>query len=116
VLLASREWAGAYYLLGYAVECAPKSCITKQFDKQMLYEWNYLRGIHTHQLDQLLSFSGLGDDLRKDRALDLKWTIAKDWTEQARYDPTISESTARDLFRACVTPKVGVLPWLRKRW
>jgi HEPN domain-containing protein len=30
VLLDSNRYEGAYYLMGYAVECALKSCIAKQ--------------------------------------------------------------------------------------
>jgi hypothetical protein len=26
-LLAAKRWAGAYYLAGYAVECALKACV-----------------------------------------------------------------------------------------
>jgi hypothetical protein len=29
VLLGARHWVGAYYLAGYAVECALKACIAK---------------------------------------------------------------------------------------
>jgi hypothetical protein len=29
VLLAARHWSAAYYLAGYAVECALKACIAK---------------------------------------------------------------------------------------
>ena len=30
ILLANGEYSGAYYLAGYAVECALKPCIAKQ--------------------------------------------------------------------------------------
>ncbi len=30
VLLANERYQGAYYLIGYAVECALKACIAKQ--------------------------------------------------------------------------------------
>lgn len=28
-LLAARQWAAAYYLLGYCIECALKACVAK---------------------------------------------------------------------------------------
>ncbi|MGB7136749.1 MAG: HEPN domain-containing protein [Acidobacteriaceae bacterium] len=31
VLFRAKEFSGAYYLAGYAVECALKACIAKQY-------------------------------------------------------------------------------------
>ncbi len=32
-LLAAKRWPGAYYLAGYALECALKSCVLAYIDR-----------------------------------------------------------------------------------
>ena len=36
-LLDAKEWDGAYYLAGYAVECALKACIIKRLNSSDLW-------------------------------------------------------------------------------
>jgi len=48
VLLNGRRWAAAYYLLGYAVECALKACAAKQFRQHEVPEKTFVNDFYTH--------------------------------------------------------------------
>ena len=119
-LLGARRYAGSYYLIGYAVECALKACIAKQIKRHDFPDKRLLRDAYTHNLATLVKLAGLQRDLEKDfqknAALELNWTVAKDWSETKRYDPNITEAQAKDLYSACVARKHGVLSWIKKRW
>jgi hypothetical protein len=73
----------------------------------------------THDLEKLVRVAGLAKDFERDRRtnsdLELNWAVVKDWSESSRYDLSITEVQARDLYLAC-TGRNGVLPWVRKRW
>jgi len=119
VLLESGYSAGAYYLIGYAIECALKSCIARQIRRCEFPDRKLVNETYTHDLEKLVRIAGLAPEFERERAanpaLDLNWAITKDWSESARYDDGISESQARDLLLACVG-RNGVLPWVKKRW
>lgn len=44
------------------------------------------------------------------------WSVVKDWSEQRRYDPAVTQAVATDLYNAIISRRDGVLPWLKKRW
>jgi hypothetical protein len=50
VLLENGYFAGAYYLLGYAVECALKACIAKQIRRYDFPDLTFVRDSHTHNI------------------------------------------------------------------
>jgi hypothetical protein len=115
-LLAAGEWAGAYYLVGYAVECALKACIAKQFTIHTVPDRRLVQDFYSHDLEKLLSLAQLRDALTADAQRRLHWIVIKDWSEQARYEPTISPIGAQSMYSACTKRKDGILPWLRKHW
>ena len=90
MLLDNGSFAGAYYLLGYAVECALKACIAKQIKRYDFPDLTLVRDSHTHNLERLLNLSGLRNDLQREFQthpnLEVNWTTVKDWSEQARYN------------------------------
>jgi len=122
VLLDQGCYEGAYYLVGYAVECALKACIAKQTqrydfpDKQKVK----VQDCYHHDLDRLLRIAGLSQKLDADRqadsVLDVNWSVTKDWKEDKRYLPAIPEKQARDLVDAVTMRGNGVLAWLKKLW
>ena len=120
VLLDNGYFSGAYYILGYAVECALKACIAKQIRRYDFPDRRLINDSYTHDLDRLLSVSGLIYELRRERransALDVNWGIVEDWKVDSRYETGVSESKARDLFAAVTARRGGVLPWLKRRW
>jgi HEPN domain-containing protein len=123
-LLAYGQWAGAYYLAGYAVECGLKSCIllyvetTGMIFKDRKY-LDKLAKCWTHDLTELLTLANLTSDFGMARQanplLDGYWGVAKDWNEVSRYEQK-TESEARELYEAITNVPNGVLPWIQKRW
>lgn len=120
LLLRAGAVQGAYYLAGYAVECALKSCIARQFQQHDLPDRALVNDVYTHDLDRLLGLAGLRPALKQEAAayplLQTNWDVVKDWKETARYNPTITAREAQDLYSACTARRYGVLAWLRNQW
>ena len=118
-LLAAGRWSAAYYLAGYAVECALKACIARRVqagdfpDKQLTNE-SYTHDVvvltRTAQLTAAVAVRA-----KASRAFADHWNLARDWDESARYKQW-PEQTARDLFQAVTDAQNGILPWLRTYW
>lgn len=112
-LLKAGHYPGAYYLIGYAVECALKACISKQVKRYDFPNKKIANEAYTHELEKLVGLSGIAKNFKEDRQpnpnLDLNWTVVKDWQETSRYDPHITSQQANDLYSACTGPN-GVLP------
>jgi hypothetical protein len=117
-LLRARLWQTAYYLTGYAVECGLKACIAKQTRRHDFPVRN-TSDMYTHELPKLLQSAGLLPALRAEEAsnsrMAVSWATVKDWRPASRYDLTVPESAARDLYRA-VAGRNGVMRWIRQRW
>jgi hypothetical protein len=120
-LLAARRWSGAYYLAGYAVECALKACILGLIERTgiIFEDRKYAERCWTHDLEELLQLAELrapfGVDLGKNVALRENWDIVKEWDEASRYRKT-PHHKAKSLYQA-ITDKVnGIMPWITNRW
>ncbi len=117
VLLNSGRWSAAYYLLGYAVECALKAIAAKQFREPEVPDKKAVNDFYTHDLERLLGISGAGPafDLRAkaDPAFLANWSAVCGWNEASRYNHLRTETEARDMFAAVSDPASGVLPWLK---
>jgi HEPN domain-containing protein len=118
-LLDAGHYSGAYYLVGYSVECALKACVARQVRVGDFPDMKLAKAAYTHDLDQLVAAAGLkaalDEDRRANRSLELNWAIVKDWTVNSRYEVDKSPAQARDLYSACVG-RNGVLPWVKRRW
>jgi HEPN domain-containing protein len=118
-LLDSGHYAGAFYLIGYAIECALKACVAKQVRRYDFPDKKIANEAFTHDLEKLVKVAGLSlefeNDRKANRSLELNWAIVKDWSESVRYDIGITQPQARDLYIAC-TGKDGILPWIKKKW
>ena len=119
VLLDAQHWSGAYYLAGYAVECALKACIAKGMLAEEFPDKSFTDKCWTHNLVQLLGPTGLKDDfdaaVQADTDLRDNWNIVKEWTEASRYARK-KKADAQDLYDAIIDRKHGVLSWLNRRW
>lgn len=119
-LLTARFFHGAYYLAGYSLECALKACIAKQTKLHQFPDKKLAQDAHQHDLSKLLQLSGLqpefDKELKTNSALQLNWAIAKDWTEVSRYDRSLTNAQARDLYFACTARSNGLLSWISRRW
>ena len=120
VLFKNGYFSGAYYLLGYAVECALKACIAKQIKRYDFPDRKLINDSYSHELEKLLSVSGLKaelqEEIRSNPKLEVNWAIVKDWSVESRYSTDISETAARDFYSAVTARKNGVLSWLKKWW
>jgi hypothetical protein len=78
VLLDGKRWRGAMYMAGYAVECALKYKLMRQWNcrtldslERKLREKGFRERMFIHSLDPLLRLSGGQDRLRANR----RWTL-----------------------------------------
>jgi len=62
-LFATGHPDGAYYLAGYAVECALKACIAKRTQLHDFPEKKLVNDSHTHDLGKLLQLAELKTEL-----------------------------------------------------
>jgi HEPN domain-containing protein len=119
-LLKARQYSGAYYLIGYAVECALKACVAKQVRRYDFPDRKLANEVFTHDLEKLMSLAGLAQELKKEmdanKPLELNWAVVKDWSESSRYEIGTTEAQARDLYSACTARRDGVLNWIKRRW
>jgi len=117
-LLRPRNPIGAYYLAGYAVECALKACIAKQTRRhEFPPKPKDVHELYTHDLESLLKLAGLqkqfDSDVAMNPALAKNWGVVKGWDEESRYRST--GLNGKDLHAAVVGPE-GVLLWIKQRW
>ena len=119
-LLDNGFFHGAYYLCGYAVECALKACIAKTFMQHEFPNKKIVMDSYTHDLSQLLKIANLHqtlqNDSNNDSSLEINWTIVKDWSEQFRYENNISQAMAEQLRDAVGDQNSGVLTWVKAHW
>jgi hypothetical protein len=115
-LLDNGHFAGAYYLIGYAVECALKACIAKQTNQFDFPDLRTVRDSHTHNLGQLLTGSGLklehDKEIQSSSQFAANWAAVTEWSEQSKYSTDISREGAETLYSAITDPRNGVLTWL----
>ena len=120
ILLKSENYHGAYYLAGYALECALKVCISKQISQYDFPNKQLAIKSHTHNLSDLVGVAGLKQELKqkeeKDDDFKLNWALAKDWSESSRYDCNINELLAKDFLKVINDDESGVLKWLKAHW
>src|SRR5438067_2335910 len=120
IFFNSGCYEGAYYLAGYAVECAQKACIAKQTNRYDFPDKKIVKNIFTHKFIDLIGLAGLEVDLKSEqqsnKGFGISWSIVSQWSEEARYDPAISASKADELITAINNRTNGVLPWLKKHW
>ena len=118
-LAAAGLHDGAYYLAGYAVECALKACIAKATLRHEFPDKARAIASHTHDLSALVKLAQLEGArrvlVRTDGEFDRNWGIVEEWSEQSRYQ-SLGPEQARDLIRAIADPRHGVLPWVARFW
>jgi hypothetical protein len=119
ILLDAGKWSGAYYLAGYAVECALKACIAKLTKAEDFPDKQFVQDSWTHSIVKLGTTAGVQTQLQAecDANADLaaRWQTAKDWTESSRYQFK-TEAEAKGFYDAITDSTNGVLPWIKHRW
>lgn len=119
-LLDGGQASAAYFLAGFAVECAFKAAIAKSTNRFDFPEKQKVLDSHTHDLTKPLKIAGLQAELdrtiRASPAFARNWSIVKDWKSGSRYDLATTVARARDFYRAVTRRNTGVLTWLRLHW
>ena len=119
-LLAGGNPCGAYYLAGYAVECAIKACIAKQTQQGEFPDKKRALDAFEHVLDKLITTAELRDDLNAElkasQSFFDNWNLVKFWAVESRYDNTIPFQQAANLIEAIENQQNGVLIWLQQHW
>lgn len=119
VLLDGGQFSGAYYVCGYAIECALKACIAKRTKRHDFPDKNFAHECFTHDISQLVKLGGLKPaldlEIANDSTFEVNWTVVKDWSAQSRYQ-IHTEQKARNLYSAVSHRRHGVLRWLKHHW
>jgi len=119
-LLAAERYRAAYYLCGYAIECALKACIARKTREFDFPDRKVVNDSYVHDLTKLLTVAALTqshrDEMDRNESFAAYWVIVQDWSEASRYDGSITQEEAWRLFRAVTDEPNGVLAWLKKQW
>ena len=120
VLMQGRRYESAYYIAEYAVECAIKACIARQFRRNTIPDKGLVDKTYKHDFEQLLKTSGLFDklliDAKANPGLGSSWNVIKDWKPDVRYSTEKTRLDAHDLIDAIENPNDGILQWLARHW
>ena len=114
-----RLFDGAYYLGGYAVECALKACIAKTTRRHEFPEKDKVNRSYSHNLRELVRVAGLEDDhasrVKADPKFERFWDTVEIWSEQSRYRRHSARS-AEELLTAVANKQNGVIAWIAPHW
>jgi hypothetical protein len=119
-LLKAGLPAGAFYLAGYAIECAFKACIAKQVKRHDFPDKATVEKSWKHDLKELAKTAGLeqslADEIKNNPQFSANWGVVKEWNEASRYSAATTMIEARDMIRAVSARTNGVLRWITQRW
>ncbi|HIB4961157.1 TPA: HEPN domain-containing protein [Klebsiella pneumoniae] len=119
-LLNNGLYHGAYYLCGYAIECALKACIAKGVLQYQFPDKKLAQDSHNHDLEKLMKVANLQISFQNltssDPSFNVNWAVIKDWSEQFRYNITINQLMAEQLINAAENNQSGVLKWIKSHW
>lgn len=118
VLLQQKRYAAAYYIVGYAVECAFKVVICRRVKPNEFPAKNFSHQVYTHELTNLRRLAGLEDDMENEFTsnpkLNANWNLVKTWDEESRYSESFDEPQAKEMFEAVTDLEHGVLACISK--
>lgn len=118
-LLKARRYDAAYYVAGYAVECALKACIAKGAKRHDFADKGRVLKSYTHNLENLESLAFENGEFEQERNADTtlagNWGTVKEWSQESRYEQA-NRKEARELVAAIGDKAHGVLQCIRKYW
>ena len=87
VLLANGRFGAAYYLAGYAVECALKACIAKLTKAEDFPIKNSTSTVYIHDLKKLATVAAVDVTITQlakgDQAFGDNWDVVTHWSEES---------------------------------
>jgi hypothetical protein len=124
-LLDGQRWAFAYYVAGYAVECALKSCLLARMIHTgwVFQDKANIKDCLTHDFGELIKLAGLKPELDAQLAASASaggefvgyWGTVSLWQVTSRYLAK-SQVEAEALYEAITHDPHGVLKWVRNYW
>lgn len=119
VLLGAGLPDGAYYVAGYAVECALKACIAKEVQRHDFPDKTRVAASHTHNLKDLVRVANLEparlEHAKRDPVFGGYWELVQQWSESSRYSRHTS-GNAQALIDAIGNRRHGVITWIKLHW
>jgi HEPN domain-containing protein len=119
ILFKAGSHSNAYYLAGYSVELALKSCIARTFKRDVIPDKSFVSAVYTHSLSSLVGLAGLKVEIERESKnnplFKENWNIVKQWTEESRYTTT-EKAVAQYFIIAAADETNGILPWIKKHW
>ncbi len=131
VLVATDQPDTAFYLAGYAIECALKAAVCRTLDQDDFYQSDrtnkgnryvqdrVFREFKTHNYSDLLVLSGLSTKFERacldDLQIDSAWSFIEQtrWSEQSRYE--LGTKTI-DIASAFTNAVELIVLWISKHW
>jgi hypothetical protein len=120
-LLAAKRYQAAFYVAGYAVECALKARISRATCRHDFPDKNRVNQAHTHDLETLLRLADLWDPDGKrpkgaSAAVVVSWGLVANWDEKVRYGAAVDAKFAKEYLDACFSRRSGFVTWIRSVW
>ncbi|WP_353861254.1 hypothetical protein [Azospirillum formosense] len=116
ILFRSRQFGSAYYEAGIALECMLKAKIMRKEGLNIWPDRSCRKDLYTHDLARLLKLAGLHDrmvaEAKKVTDIGIAWSVAKQWTVDARYARKVRLRDARDIVEAVSPTGKGLLKWI----
>jgi HEPN domain-containing protein len=120
ILLANGRFGAAYYLAGYAVECALKACIAKLTKAEDFPIKNSTSTVYIHDLRKLAAVAkvdvAIAQLTNADPAFQQNWEIVTEWSEESRYDRAVDQGLAELMMNAVANARSGVLRCIKRYW
>ncbi len=119
ILFTAGEYSGAYYLAGYAVECALKACIAKTVQRHDFPDKDRAQRSYSHDLRELAKLADPDSELvaaiKTSAKFDANWDLVQTWNEKSRY-ALWTKNQAEAMIDAIARKNDGVLLWIKRRW
>ncbi|MBE2257034.1 MAG: HEPN domain-containing protein [Ignavibacteria bacterium] len=119
VLYENGFYSGSYYLAGFSIELALKSCIAKTVKKYDFPDKRKYIDSYTHKYDVLLKIANLEfllNEKKKDPLFRENWDLVNTWEIDSRYTIDIKQDKTKDFIEAIENKKFGILKWIKIHW
>ena len=113
-LFANQHWDGAYYLLGYVVECAIKAVIAKLVvQTESMLTKSQSDTYYSHNIENLIRLANLNGEISVAPQRATAWLVTIKWNEQYRYRTSRTQLETESMLNAI---EQEILPWLKTHW
>lgn len=119
VLFRARQFSGADYLAGHALECALKACIANRIRRYEFPDKKIVNESWRHDLKKLAAVAGLEREFLQrsdtDAIFRRNWDLCTRWNEESRYGRT-NRADCMLFLDAIMEENHGLLSWIEAFW